>query len=61
LTVRTDWTCAEIATLIDLPFDELVYQAATVPQHPESLPVNALVPMEAEEPLRVCKALEATE
>ncbi len=29
-TVRTDWTREEIATLFDLPFDELVYQAATV-------------------------------
>jgi biotin synthase len=27
---RTDWTRAEIAALFDLPFDELVYQAATV-------------------------------
>ncbi|MCU0728867.1 MAG: biotin synthase BioB [Sphingopyxis sp.] len=27
---RTDWTRDEIATLFDLPFDELVYQAATV-------------------------------
>ncbi|WP_230631957.1 biotin synthase BioB [Sphingomonas sp. Leaf37] len=27
---RTDWTRAEIATLFDLPFDELVYQAQTV-------------------------------
>jgi biotin synthase len=30
LTVRTDWTREEIAALFDLPFDELVYQAATV-------------------------------
>jgi biotin synthase len=30
MTVRTDWTRAEIAALFDLPFDELVYQAATV-------------------------------
>lgn len=30
MTVRTDWTREEIATLFDLPFDELVYQAATV-------------------------------
>jgi biotin synthase len=30
LTVRTDWTRDEIAALFDLPFDELVYQAATV-------------------------------
>jgi biotin synthase len=30
LTVRTDWTRPEIAALFDLPFDELVYQAATV-------------------------------
>jgi biotin synthase len=30
MTVRTDWTRPEIATLFDLPFDELVYQAATV-------------------------------
>jgi biotin synthase len=30
LTARTDWTREEIATLFDLPFDELVYQAATV-------------------------------
>ena len=29
-TIRTDWTRAEIAALFDLPFDELVYQAATV-------------------------------
>ena len=28
--VRTDWTREEIAALFDLPFDELVYQAATV-------------------------------
>jgi len=28
--VRTDWTRAEIATLFDLSFDELVYQAKTV-------------------------------
>ncbi len=27
---RTDWTRAEIATLFDLPFDELMYQAQTV-------------------------------
>ena len=27
---RTDWTREEIAGLFDLPFDELVYQAATV-------------------------------
>ncbi|MBA3897043.1 MAG: biotin synthase BioB [Sphingomonadaceae bacterium] len=27
---RTDWTRAEIAALFDLPFDELVYRAATV-------------------------------
>jgi biotin synthase len=27
---RTDWTREEIAALFDLPFDELVYQAATV-------------------------------
>lgn len=30
MTVRTDWTRPEIAALFDLPFDELVYQAATV-------------------------------
>ncbi|TSB04678.1 biotin synthase BioB [Sphingorhabdus contaminans] len=30
MTVRTDWTREEIAALFDLPFDELVYQAATV-------------------------------
>jgi biotin synthase len=30
LTVRTDWTREEIAVLFDLPFDELVFQAATV-------------------------------
>ena len=30
MTIRTDWTRPEIATLFDLPFDELVYQAATV-------------------------------
>ena len=29
-SVRTDWTRPEIAALFDLPFDELVYQAATV-------------------------------
>ena len=29
MTVRTDWTRAEIAALFDLPFDELVYQAQT--------------------------------
>lgn len=29
-SVRTDWTRDEIATLFDLPFDELAYQAATV-------------------------------
>ncbi|WP_374611722.1 biotin synthase BioB [Sphingorhabdus sp.] len=28
--MRTDWTREEIAALFDLPFDELVYQAATV-------------------------------
>lgn len=28
--VRTDWTRPEIAALFDLPFDELVFQAATV-------------------------------
>jgi biotin synthase len=28
--VRTDWTREEIAVLFELPFDELVYQAATV-------------------------------
>jgi len=28
--VRTDWTRAEIATLFDLPFDELMYRAQTV-------------------------------
>jgi len=27
---RNDWTREEIAALFDLPFDELVYQAATV-------------------------------
>ncbi|WP_374543443.1 biotin synthase BioB [Sphingorhabdus sp.] len=30
MIARTDWTRAEIAALFDLPFDELVYQAATV-------------------------------
>jgi len=30
VTVRTDWTRPQIAALFDLPFDELVYQAATV-------------------------------
>ncbi len=30
MIVRTDWTRDEIATLFELPFDELVYQAATV-------------------------------
>jgi len=30
LTVRTDWTREEIAVLFNLPFDELVFQAATV-------------------------------
>lgn len=30
MTVRTDWTRAEIAELFALPFDELVYQAQTV-------------------------------
>ncbi|RDV06874.1 biotin synthase BioB [Sphingorhabdus pulchriflava] len=30
VTVRTDWTREEIAALFDLPFDELVFQAATV-------------------------------
>lgn len=30
MTVRTDWTREEIAGLFDLPFDELVFQAATV-------------------------------
>ncbi len=29
-TVRNDWTREEIAALFDLPFDELVFQAATV-------------------------------
>jgi len=30
VTIRTDWTREEIAALFDLPFDELVFQAATV-------------------------------
>ncbi len=30
MTSRNDWTRAEIAALFDLPFDELVYRAATV-------------------------------
>ncbi|MCR5872435.1 biotin synthase BioB [Sphingomonas sp. J344] len=30
MTARTDWTREEIAALFDLPFMELVYQAATV-------------------------------
>ncbi len=30
MTVRTDWTREEIAALFGLPFDELVFQAATV-------------------------------
>lgn len=30
MTVRTDWTREEIAVLFNLPFDELVFQAATV-------------------------------
>jgi biotin synthase len=30
MTVRTDWTRAEIAALFDLPFDELLFQAQTV-------------------------------
>ena len=30
MTICTDWTRPEIAALFDLPFDELVYQAATV-------------------------------
>ena len=30
MTVRTDWTRAEIAALFDLPFTELVFRAATV-------------------------------
>lgn len=30
MTARTDWTREEIAALFDLPFDELIYQAATV-------------------------------
>ncbi|MEQ1726387.1 MAG: biotin synthase BioB [Sphingopyxis sp.] len=30
MTTRTNWTREEIAALFDLPFDELVYQAATV-------------------------------
>ncbi len=90
---RTDWTREEMATQFDLPFDELVYQAATVQrahhtvgqmQHCTLLSMNTydkpltaanagddkvgamlaklgLVPMEAEEPLRACKALEAAE
>lgn len=36
--VRTDWTRDEIATLFDLPFMELVYQAATV--HRANHPAN---------------------
>ncbi len=28
--IRTDWTRTEIAALFDLPFDELIYRAATV-------------------------------
>lgn len=35
---RTDWTRDEIATLFDLPFMELVYQAATV--HRAHFPAN---------------------
>lgn len=30
MTVRTDWTREEIAALFDMPFDELVFQAATI-------------------------------
>ena len=30
MTVRADWTREDIAALFDLPFDELVFQAATV-------------------------------
>ena len=30
MTVRNDWTREEIAALFDLPFDELVFEAATV-------------------------------
>jgi biotin synthase len=30
MTLRTNWTRAEIATLFDLPFDALMYQAQTV-------------------------------
>jgi biotin synthase len=30
VTVRTDWTRPEIATLFDLPFDELLFKAQTV-------------------------------
>ena len=30
MTVRTDWTRAEVAALFDLPFTELVFRAATV-------------------------------
>lgn len=30
MTVRTDWTRPEIATLFDLPFDELLFKAQTV-------------------------------
>ncbi|MCC7394543.1 MAG: biotin synthase BioB [Sphingomonadaceae bacterium] len=30
MTVRSDWTRDEIAALFDLPFDELVFQAASV-------------------------------
>jgi biotin synthase len=38
MTARTDWTRDEIATLFDLPFMELVYQAATV--HRANHPAN---------------------
>jgi biotin synthase len=28
--IRTDWTCADIADLFDVPFTELVFRAAEV-------------------------------
>ncbi len=39
MTLRTDWTRAEIAALFDLPFTELLFQAASV--HREYHPPDA--------------------
>ncbi len=61
MTVRTHRTSAEIATLIDLPFDKLVTATnAGDDKDTARLAKLGLVPMEAEQPLPACKVLEAT-